>query len=223
MNELKNERHYIEGNEQGAIFQTMNISIKPEDSVNITNIVSFYDNVAETIGLDKDAVRYDCTKIDVSRNIQDNIFSVWEKMGASDLEIGMTWCNSGPKTDDKLPHDTINITHGFFRNENDEPIPFVEIAAKARAILAEEMENPKYRQAAKDHINTDGNYYIPVVPPELIKTIQTRGGKWDPDAKCLYFTDPVKAKEAERLVNDARERGGRSATQSFNNEAVHEV
>jgi len=206
MNELKNEqRHFNEGNKQEAIIQTMNVSIKPEDSVNITDIVSFYDNVAETMGLNKDAVRFDCTKIDVSRNIQENIFSVWEKMGASRLEIGMMWCNSGPKTDDTLPQDTISITHGFFRNENDEPIPLMEITAKAQA-----------------HI-VDGRHYIPNVPFELNKKMLALGCQWDPDAKCWYHTDPIKAQEAERMVFEERERGGPSVAPSLVKETVHEM
>jgi len=102
----------------------MEVNINPEDSTNVTNIVSFYDNVAQTLGFDKDKVLYDCTKIDVSKNIQDNIYEVWEKMGAPDAEIAITWLNSGPKADDKLPDDTIRISHGFFRDHNNEPVPF---------------------------------------------------------------------------------------------------
>ena len=208
MNELKNkQRHLDEDIKQEAIVQTMNVSIKPEDSVNITSIVSFYDNVAETMGLNKDAVRFDCTKIDVSRNIQENIFSVWEKMGASNFEIGMTWCNSGPKTDDTLPQDTISITHGFFRNENDEPLSLMEITAKAQAL-----------------IDNSGRHYIPNVPFKLNETVREMGGQWDAEEKCWYHSDPAKTKEIERLANAEREKSpNRDGASTIQSKVTHEM
>ena len=180
----------------------MDVKINPEDSVNITHISSFYDNVARTLGFDKDAVRYDCTKIDVSRNIQNNIFSAWEKMGASDLEIGMVWCNSGPKTDDKLAEDTVRLFHGFFVNENEDPLPFDAVPQKPRATERAYIEGENTR-VLKDQLK------------EL-------GCKWDRDKQQWYHTDPEKANEAQKLVNGAStpERG---AADNSVNRAVKEA
>ena len=38
-------------------------------------LVEFYDEVATQLGYDKDKVEYDCTKICVAENIQDNFFA----------------------------------------------------------------------------------------------------------------------------------------------------
>ena len=166
-----------------ATLQALIVKIKPEDSMNITSIVSFYDNVAETLGLDKDSVHYDCTKIDVSKNIQENIFNGWEKMGAPDLEIGMAWCNSGPKTDDKLPPDTIRIEHGFFTNEHGEPLPFNDL-----------IKSNTKQQTHRHYIDGENTRAV----KDLLKEL---GCKWDRDKQQWYHTDPVKAKEAQRLVD----------------------
>ena len=96
-----------------------------------------------------------------------------------------------------------------------------EALKKAQAALAVEMKNPKYQQAAKDH--TGEKHYIPDVPFELNRKIQKLGCKWDPDAKCWYHTDPEKAKEANQLVAEARERkrGGPSVAPAVVNVVAH--
>ena len=194
----------------------MNVKINPEDSVNVTNLVSFYDNVAKTLGIDIDAVRYDCTKIDVSRNIQNNIFGVWEKMGASNLEIGMTWCNSGPKTYDELPDDTIRISHGFLLNENDEPLPFEDFFDKSSIAPKHHIPNVPYAlneaqklvdgkavEQKQENQSAAGKYYIEGETRVVKDRLKALGCKWDRDRQQWYHTDPAKAKEAQKLVNDA--------------------
>ena len=181
--ESRKENHVENTNEREATIQTMDVRIKPEDSMNVTSLVSFYDNVAETMGLDKDAVRYDCTKIDVARNIQDSIFKSWEKLGASDFDIGMTWCNSGPKTDDKLPRDTIRIDHGFLRNENGEPLPFDDL-------IKSNTERQKQR------------HYIEGIGFAVRVELKEIGCRFDPDKKQWYHADPEKASEAQRLIDN---------------------
>jgi len=100
-----------------------------------------------------------------------------------------------------------------------------EALKKAQAALAAEMKNPRYQQAAKDHNNTSEKHYIPDVPFELNKKIKEIGGKWDPDAKCFYHTDPEKAKEANRLVAEARElkHGVPSVAQAVVEKVTHEM
>ena len=164
-------------NESEAIVQSMNVRIKPEDSMNIVSIVKFYDNVAETLGLDKDTLRYDCTKIDVARNIQENIFSGWEKLGAGNLEIGMTWCNSGPKTEDKLPQDTISIGHGFFRNENNEPLFF----------------NDLFQQKQRHYIEGSG------FPAR--DELKELGCQWDAERKQWYALSAEIAAKAQSIID----------------------
>ena len=76
---------------------------------------------------------------------------------------------------------------------------------------------------AQEHTNTGGKYYIPNVPFELNKQMRELGCKWDPDAKSWYHTDPIKAKEAERLVNEALEKSSSSIVPAVVEKVTHEM
>ncbi|MDR1132108.1 MAG: hypothetical protein LBL15_06800 [Oscillospiraceae bacterium] len=89
------------------------VQIAPEDSKG-AGIVAFYDNVAAALGLDTSRLRYDCTKIYVSRNIQTNIFEVLDAQSSDPCYTGTMWCLRGPKTEDTLPDDTAELLDGFF-------------------------------------------------------------------------------------------------------------
>jgi len=72
-------------------------------------IVSFYDRVAEAIGVDPSTVEYDCRKILVSKERFEAISCNYD-----DAEyFGMFWACYGPKTDERLTCDEVEIEEGF--------------------------------------------------------------------------------------------------------------
>ena len=84
------------------------------DGYTYTTIIHLYETVAKLSGYEvTDNTHYDCTKITVSRNIQELIYDYYEDGGCELWEINMGWLNGGPKTDDSLPNDTAVIEEGF--------------------------------------------------------------------------------------------------------------
>ena len=86
-------------------------------------LVEFYDKVATQLGYDKDKVEYDCTKICVAQNIQDNFFAYYREenpqLSESDLNVnvGMMLVCSGPKVDKNLKDNEVEIFDGFIINK----------------------------------------------------------------------------------------------------------
>jgi hypothetical protein len=91
--------------------------IAPQDSKD-GGIIDFYNNVAAALKLDASILRYDCTKINVSRNIQSNILAALDARSPDPCYTGMMWCIRGPKADDSLPDDTVEILDGFFLRDD---------------------------------------------------------------------------------------------------------
>ena len=88
----------------------------------VTSITSVYDEVARTAGVNVDLVgRYDCTKITVAQNIFDKVKGFYKESGSDQTDFAMCWVCYGPKVDDKLEDDEVEIQHGFFiMGEEDE-------------------------------------------------------------------------------------------------------
>ncbi len=64
-----------------------------------TGIYGFYKTVAEALKLEiDDSTRFDCTKLCVTKGIQDEIFAYYREKGSDDGEIGALWAQIGPKT-----------------------------------------------------------------------------------------------------------------------------
>lgn len=86
-------------------------------------LVEFYDEVATQLGYDKDKVEYDCTKICVAQNIQDNFFTHYREenpqLSESDLSmsVGMMLVCSGPKVDKNLKDNEVEVSIGFIINK----------------------------------------------------------------------------------------------------------
>ena len=86
-------------------------------------LVEFYDEVATQLGYDKDKVEYDCTKICVAQNIQDNFFAHYREenpeLSESDLNmsVGMMLVCSGPKVDKNLKDNEVEVSVGFIINK----------------------------------------------------------------------------------------------------------
>lgn len=86
-------------------------------------LVEFYDEVATQLGYDKNKVEYDCTKICVAANIQDNFFAHYREenpeLSESDLNtgVGMMLVCSGPKVDKSLKDNEVEVFDGFIINK----------------------------------------------------------------------------------------------------------
>lgn len=59
---------------------------------------ALFDNFAKVMGYkDVSALRYDCTRILVSKAVQNEFIAAAKETGAPDYGIGMSWCLAGPK------------------------------------------------------------------------------------------------------------------------------
>ena len=59
---------------------------------------TLFDNFAKAMGYeDVSALRYDCTRILVSKAVQNEFFAAAKEIGAPEYGIGMSWCFGGPK------------------------------------------------------------------------------------------------------------------------------
>ena len=99
----------------------LTFQLNPEDSTGV-GIIPFYDNVTAAMDLDPSPLNYDCTKINVARNIQENIYAVLDAESSEPCYTAMMWVLCGPKTYDDLPNDTVEIFAGFFL-DGETPLP----------------------------------------------------------------------------------------------------
>ena len=79
-----------------------------------------------------------------------------------------------------------------------------EIAEKAQALV---NKAPEIQSSGKAQVSAGAEkHYIPEVPFELNKTLKQMGCNWDAEARCWYHPDPEIGKEANRLVQETREK-----------------
>ena len=78
-----------------------------------TGIVDLYNMIAEQLGFDHRKCNYDCTKIEVSADIEENIRRCYEDQE----EFAMSWLVFGPKMNRDLPTNTVAIREGFISEE----------------------------------------------------------------------------------------------------------
>lgn len=80
-------------------------------------ITELYDAIASTLGYKNKL--YDCTKINVARNIHDGFLKYYRETiphtNESDLRmsVSMLLLNYGPKVDESLADDEVEIFNGF--------------------------------------------------------------------------------------------------------------
>ena len=97
----------------------MLISIQP-----FCSIAEFYDVVAKGLGhFDTSELHYDCTKINVAENIQDNFYEYYAELAKekdntlsdNDIKTGTTMLLAiyGPKVDKALKKNEVEIFDGF--------------------------------------------------------------------------------------------------------------
>lgn len=87
------------------------------------SIISLYEAVAQELGEENwngDNIRFDCTKINVAKNIYDAMVATAVEQlihKASEdtirTEFAMMWCMSGPKAVDGLSKNEVEIFEGF--------------------------------------------------------------------------------------------------------------
>lgn len=82
-----------------------------------TTIGNFYDQIAiaQKLPITYD-VRYDCRKVNVAKNIQENIFDYYKKLGTSASDMGMLWICYGPKVNEDLKQDEVELEEGWYMN-----------------------------------------------------------------------------------------------------------
>ena len=82
-------------------------------------ITELYDTVAKLMGRETKDLNYDCRHINVAPNIQDSFFAYYREQnpnadeGSFRMWMGMMLLNYGPKTDEKLEEDEVEVFDGF--------------------------------------------------------------------------------------------------------------
>jgi len=94
--------------------EEMGMKIKMLKAEAYNGIVAFYDAIARRLGYNIDRVNYDCSKIDVSENIFNEI-EQWYKdnKNSGPEQIGMIWVCYGPKVNSELTDYEVVIEEGF--------------------------------------------------------------------------------------------------------------
>lgn len=88
------------------------------------SLVEFYDSIAREMGYEHTSdLQYDCRKVNIAPNIQDNFYTYYTRLAMetepqlsdNDIKVGitMTLAMSGPKVDDTLKANEVEIFDGF--------------------------------------------------------------------------------------------------------------
>ena len=86
------------------------------------SIVELYDTIATEMGcLPTNKHEYDCRKVNIAKNIQDGIYDKYlelgkeQKLSEQDVRVGVTMllAISGPKVDEDLADDEVEVFDGF--------------------------------------------------------------------------------------------------------------
>jgi hypothetical protein len=83
-----------------------------------------------------------------------------------------------------------------------------EVAEKAQELInkGSEIQSSGKAQELNAKNSTTEKHYIPEVPFELNKTLKQMGCSWDAESRCWYHPDAEIGKEANRLVEETREK-----------------
>lgn len=88
------------------------------------SLIELYDTIATTMGLNTDLCRYDCRKIEIASNLQDNIYRYYIDENSDktktevELAVTMMLALSGPKINKQLQNNQVKIYDGFIVKEN---------------------------------------------------------------------------------------------------------
>ena len=97
--------------------------LESEDTKNKT-IEQLYAVIAREMGFDAEdkGVFFNCTKVNISKNIQDNIYEAYriqhpdvfqQQPAAAEQQVTILLAQSGPKVSKELPDDTVEVFDGF--------------------------------------------------------------------------------------------------------------
>jgi hypothetical protein len=93
------------------------------------SIVELYEATAQAMGYtNTDKLEFDCRNINVAKNIQDGIYDKYLELGKEqqisdqDVRVGVTMLPacSGPKVDENLADDEVEVFDGFICSEKGE-------------------------------------------------------------------------------------------------------
>lgn len=108
------------------------LRLTPEETSNKT-VFQLYMTVGTRLGYqsDSDHVYFDCCKLNIAQNIQNNIFAAYRKenaaaFGASPEEfnrcVAGLLLRSGPKVNDALPDNAVEVMPGFVQDKDGTPL-----------------------------------------------------------------------------------------------------
>ena len=95
----------------------MKLKLEPQYYSGVS-IITFYENVAFKADiklLTSTKYSFDCTKINVGKNIQEALFEYMRKAGYDKQDIGRAWCIYGPKVDENLGDDEVEFSDDFIK------------------------------------------------------------------------------------------------------------
>lgn len=96
----------------------MSQRIKLNKRLSHFSISQVYQNAADRLGITvADDEVFDCTKITVSKEIQEEIFQYYKEHNYDAENIGMLWVCVGPKTDDNLGEYEMEVSDGWIVKE----------------------------------------------------------------------------------------------------------
>ena len=83
------------------------------------DIKRLYDTIAQVIGYEKtDDEAYDCNKVYVARNIQDNVMAYYDnERDLPEYDRAVLWACYGPKATGELEDDEVAIHDGFIASK----------------------------------------------------------------------------------------------------------
>lgn len=80
------------------------------------DLIEFYNAVANEMGYaDTSELYYDCTKIDIAENIQNGFYEYYKGKGYDTVSITMTLAISGPKVNQDLKANEVEVLDGFIK------------------------------------------------------------------------------------------------------------
>lgn len=80
------------------------------------SITALYDRIAMALGLPHgDNVHYNCTKIEVSVHLQDEVFAYYKEVQKAEADsIAMWWVCFGPKATENLEENEVRVQDGWY-------------------------------------------------------------------------------------------------------------
>jgi len=86
-------------------------------------LIELYDEVATLLGYNAKVCEYDCTKINISQNIQDMFFRYYKELNQDKsvndvvMSVSMMLLCSGPKVNKNLTNYEVEILDGFIAKQ----------------------------------------------------------------------------------------------------------